>query len=233
MTTSGTYTFAMSRNDLIGAALRLTQAFGDQDAIPASDIINCSQALNVMVKEMVVDGLPLWCIQEVVIPLVSGQATYNLSTAAGMPLPPRVLDVLVRDSSGDDTSLTLMSRDEYRSIGNKASAGTPIQFYYDPQLSGGILTLYNVPNDATMSLRVSIQRQIQDFNLATENPDFPQESYRFLKWCLADEIALEYQTPLEVRQEINQKANGFKDKYFNFSREEAAVFFQPSGRWGG
>lgn len=233
MTTSGTYTFAMSRNDLIGASLRLVQAFGDQDTIPSNDIINCAQALNVMVKAMVVEGLPLWCVQELTVPLVVGQASYNLSTTAGMPLPPRVLDLFIRDADGNDTQLSLVSRSEYDRLGQKSAAGTPNQAFYDPQLSGGLLTLYNVPDDATKSLRVSIQRQIQDFNLATDNPDFPQESYQFLKWCLADEIALEYQTPLDVRQEINQKAKGYMDKYFNFSREDASVFFQPTGRWGG
>lgn len=232
MATSGTYSFLMSRDDLVAAALRLTHAFGDQDVIPSSDIINVSQALNVMVKAMAVEGLPLWCVQELAIPTVAGQATYDISAAASMPLPPRLIDVFIRDSAGNDTKLLQVARADYNLLGQKSAQGVPNQAYYDPQLSGGIMTVYNTPADSTYTLHVFIQRQIQDFNLSTDNPDFPQEAYQFLKWCLADEIALEYQTPLEVRQEINQKAKGYRDKYFSFSQESASVFFQPDGRWG-
>ena len=79
-------------------------------------------------------------------------------------------------------------------------------------------------------LRVIIQRQIQDFNLAVENPDFPQEAYRLLKWCLADEIALEYQTPESTRREINQKAAGYKEKFIDSQQEQVSVMFTPSER---
>lgn len=232
MATSGTYAFTMTRDSLIGAALRLVQAFGDQDIIPSSDINNCAQALNVIVKEMVTEGLPLWCVQEVVIPLVAGQATYDLSAAAGMPLPPRILDCFVRDSASNDTQMVPVARIDYNRLGQKSSQGTPNQFFYDQQLSAGVVTVYNVPADSLSSLHITIQRQLQDFNLATDNPDFPQEASRLLKWCLADEIALEYHTPDSVRLEINQKATALKDKYFAFSQEAVSTFFSPAGRWG-
>lgn len=232
MASSGTYAFSMSRDSLIGASLRLVQAYGDGDTIPANDIANCAQALNVMVKAMVMEGLPLWCLQELTIPLVAGQAAYDISAAAGMPLPPRILQAFIRDASDNDTEISQVARADYNRLGQKTSEGVPNQGYYDPQLGAGLFTLYNVPADTLSTLHVIIQRQIQDFNLSTDNPDFPQEAYQFLKWCLADEIALEYHTPTDIRLEINQKANGYKDKFFNFSQESVSTFFQPDGRWG-
>jgi hypothetical protein len=232
MTTSGTAVFAMDRDSLIGAALRLVQAFGAQDSIPSSDLANCAQALNVLAKALAIEGLPLWCVQEVSIPLLTGIATYNISTVANSPLPLRVLSGFVRDAAGNDSSIEITSRGDYNLLGQKSASGVPNQAYYNPQLTGGILSVYSVPADSTYTLYLSLQRQIQDFNLAVDNPDFPQEAYQLLKWCLADEIALEYETPLDVRQEINQKANGYKDKLFNFSREDVSTFFAPSGNWG-
>lgn len=230
MTTSGTYTFTMSRDDIIGAALRLTGAFGDQDVIPATDITNCAQALNILTKSMVLHGLPLWCVETLVIPTVAGQSEYDLSAAAGMPLPPRILDIFIRDESGNDTTLTITSRYDYNLLGQKASQGVPNQVYYDPQLGKGVITLYDVPQDATHTLYVVIQRQLQDFNLSTDNPDFPQEAFRLLKWALADEIALEYQAPTEIRQEIAMRAKVYRDDFFGFEQEQASIFFTPSER---
>ena len=230
MASSGTYSFAMSRDDVINAALRLTTRFGSGDPIPAEDITNCAQALNILCKEMVTDGLPLWCVQDVQIPMVVGQAAYNLSAAAGMSLPVRILDAFIRDSAGKDVSLAIESRYDYNTLGSKTSQGVPNQGYYDPQLGAGSLVLYNVPSDATHTVHVIIQRQLQDFNLASDNPDFPQEAYRLLKWCLADEVALEYSTPSEVRREISTKALAYRTKFFDFEQEQVSVQFTPSQR---
>ena len=230
MSTSGTFSFTMSRDDTISAALRLTGAFGDQDVIPPADIANCAQALNILVKELVTEGLPLWCVQDLGIPMVAGQAAYNLSTASGNILPPRILFLYLRDSTGKDVTVTIVSRYDYDTLGSKTSQGRPNQAYYDPQLGAGSLVLYNVPQDNTTTLHVVYQRQIMDFNLATDNPDFPQEAYRLLKWCLADEIALEYQTPADVRQEIGLRAGTYRKNFFAFEQEQTSIFFTPSER---
>jgi hypothetical protein len=232
MSTSGTTTFLMNRDSLIAASLRLVQAFGADATIPSDDTANCAQALNVIAKALAIEGLPLWCVQTLSVPLLTGVAIYDISAAAGSTLPLRILEAFVRDASGNDSPVELTSRSDYNLLGSKTSTGAPNQAYYNPLLTGGTLTVYPVPADSTYSLQLSIQRQIQDFNLAVDNPDFPQEAYQLLKWCLADEIMLEYETPLDVRQEINAKANGYKDKLFNFSQEAVSTFFAPTGKWG-
>ena len=181
MATSGTYSFGMSRDSLISASLRLLQAYDPNDVIPAQDIQDCAEALNIIVKEMAIDGLPLWCVGEMAVPMVAGQASYNLTSAAtGTPL--RVLKCYIRDSAGNDTNISLVSHQDYLLLGQKTAQGTPNQAYYDPQLGAGSIVLYSVPSDPTMTLHVLYQRQIQDFNLATDNPDFPPEAFRLLKW---------------------------------------------------
>ena len=232
MATSGTYGFSVSRDDLIGAALRLTGAFGDGDTIPASDVSNCAQALNILAKELATDGLPLWCVQDIAVPMVEGQLNYDLSAASGTTLPLRILDAYLRTATGNDVKLTSISRYDYDTLGQKSSQGTPNQYFYDPQLGAGMLYLYNVPQDPTTTVHVVLQRQIQDFNLATDTPDFPQEAFRLLKWCLADEIALEYQAPGDVRGEIALKSKLYREKFFGSQQEQTSVFFTPSERRG-
>lgn len=230
MATSGTYSFTMTRDDIIGAALRLCGAFGQGDTIPPPDIANCAQALNILAKELALNGLPLWCVQDIPFPTVAGQAAYDLSAISGITLPLRILDAYIRDSAGNDTSLQITSRYDYDTLGQKAQQSVANQLWYNPQLGQGLVTLYDVPADNTYTIHVVIQRQIMDFNLATDNPDFPQEAFRLLKWCLADEIALDYQTPTDIRKEVNARAIGYREKFFDSQQEQTSIYFTPSER---
>lgn len=230
MASSGTYTFQMTRDDIISAALRLTGRFATGETIPVEDMNNCAQALNIITKEMVLEGLPLWCVQDIAIPLVAGQGTYNLSTITGIRQPIRVLDGYLRNAVGNDTPLPMSSRYDYDTLGMKNQQGVPNQAFYDPQLGACAITLYPIPVDALSTYHVVIQRQLQDFNLSTDNPDFPQEAFRLLKWCLADEIALEYQTPEGIRREFNQKAAHLREKFFAYQQEQAPIYFTPTER---
>jgi len=229
---SGTYSFFMTAQDTVEAALRLTGAFDEYETIPTTDLNNCLQALEIICKEMAQDGLPLWCVKDVSFPTVVGQASYNLSTITGSTLPLRVLDQYIVDAGGNSVTLVMTSRYDWDTLGQKAQPGVPNQVWYDPQLGAGTLTLYDVPSDATHTIHVVIQLQMQDVGSLSNNIAFPQEAYRMLKWCLADEIALEYRTPADERKEINDKATGYRDKFFNaeFGQEQTSVFFTPSER---
>jgi hypothetical protein len=231
MATSGAYSFTMSRDDIIKAALRLTTRYSADDAIPPEDMSYCAQALNLLCKEMVTDFLPLWCVQDLAIPLITGTEGYNLSTASNTTLPLRILDCYIRSATNNDRQIKIVSRYDFDLLGNKLQQGQPNQAWYDPQLGAGILHLYNPPVDTLSTLHVIIQRQVQDFNLSTDNPDFPQEAFRLLKWALADEISLEYFTPRDIRQEIGFKAAGYRQKFADGAMEQASVTFTPSGRY--
>jgi hypothetical protein len=230
MATSGTYGFTMTRDDIIAGALRLVGAYDPSESIPQEDITTCAVALNLLVKDLARNELPLWCVVDVSVPLLTGVAAYDLSAASGTTLPLRVLDCYIRDAVGNDTQLTVSSRYDYDRLGNKSQPGVPNQVYYDPQLGAGMLYVYNVPADDTHTLHVVIQRQLQDFNLATDTPDFPQEAFRLLKWCLADEVALEYQTPAGMRQEIAARASHLRENYAASLQEQVSVRFTPGMR---
>ena len=230
MSTSGTYVFTMSANDIVNAALRQTGRFAAGQTIPTLELTNGLQALNVIVKAMVKNQLPLWCVSKLNFPTVIGQQSYNLASLSGMPRPLRVLFGFIRDSAGNDTTLQLISRDDYNQQGSKSSQGTPNQAYYDPQLTAGALYLYDAPADTSHTIYLDLQRQVQDFNLLTDNPDFPQEAFHMLKWCLADEIALEYLTPQDIRADIKVKAGAAYEGFFADEREAVSSYFTPSER---
>lgn len=232
MATSGTYSFTVTRDDIINSALRLIKAQGDRDSAVGARLANCASALNIMVKSWVMNGLPLWAVQDIAIPMAAGQAQYPIGPASSQQRPLRILDAYLRDATGNDVSLQLTSRYDWDTLGQKNSPGVPNQIFYDPQLNNGIVTVYNVPTDTSHTMHLVIQRQFQDFNLATDNPDFPQEAYQALKYCLAEELYPEIGDLQNVAlfQFIVGKAKVAKDDLFAFGQEWASITFSPSER---
>jgi len=80
MSTSGTQTFNMSRDDILLAALRKIGAIQSGETPNAQIITDASQALNAMVKRWAVKGLHIWTQQEGVIFLQPNQASYVIGT---------------------------------------------------------------------------------------------------------------------------------------------------------
>jgi hypothetical protein len=83
LTTTGTNTFQVTRDDVINASLRLLGQIGEGNVASAEDLNNCSQALNLMIKSWAKKGFPLWVEQDVVLSLVSGIGVYPLGPSGG------------------------------------------------------------------------------------------------------------------------------------------------------
>ncbi len=233
MATSGTYTFAMTRDTLIAAALRVLEVYGAGDTVQAIDYTNCAEALNLITKSLALKGLPLWSVQDIPVAMVAGQASYNLGVGglAGNTLRPlRILQAYLRDSTGNDVTLKVESRYDYNDLGLKTSQSRPNQLYYDPQIGTGIVTLYNVPQDATTTLHVVIQRQLQDFTASGDNPDVPQEAFQMLKWLLADEISMEYGAKPHIVNMVAAKAKFYREELIDFEQEQSSIYFTPTER---
>jgi hypothetical protein len=233
-TYSGTYAFQPNAQAICTEALNITGAFDQNETIPINDMNSVLFSLELLVKEMALNGMLLWAIQDIAFPTVVGQATYNLSTITGTTLPLRILDQYIVDSTGNSVTLVMTSRYDWDTLGQKFQPGVPNQIWYDPQLNAGTITLYDVPSDNTHTIHVITQLQMQDVGALTNQVAFPQEAYRMLVWNLTDEIALKYRMPADERIEVNQKATAFREKFFNaeFGQEQASIFLTPSERMG-
>lgn len=235
MATSGTYTFTVTAQNIVEAALRVLQVYGIGDPIPAQAITDTMEALNIWVKAMVKGGLFLWTVQDLQVPMVAAQATYSVGPLSSQPRPLRILDAYLRNSSGNDTTLSVTSRYDYDTLGLKSAQGIPNQLFYDPQLGNGVITLYNVPIEAGSTLHIIAQRQIQDFTSTSDNPDFPQEAFQMLKWGLADEISLEQGAREAIIDRVAMRAKAYRTEFedWQMAQEAASVYFSPSGNGQG
>lgn len=147
--------------------------------------------------------------------------------------PIKFRDAWIRDdATSQDTPQIQVARQDYNQFGYKAQTGVPNQYWYDPQLDTGILTVYPVPTVLGGTFHGIVQMPIQDMVTATDNFDLPQEWLQAIKWGLADELSLEYGCPADVRGEVAAKAAKFVDDCFSYSMEESSVYFtvDPMGR---
>lgn len=232
-----TTTFSVSQSDVVNAALRLTNRFGATDPIPSQDYTNVVSALNILIKGLVTSGFPLWAIEDIVVPTVAGQAAYTIgptATGSGAVVadrPMKILQGFLRNSTGIDTIINPVARYDYNKQGLKTAPGTPNMFWYLPSLPNGVLTLYDVPQDALSAIHLVVQRTFQDSVNTTDIPDFPQEWYQPLKWLLADEISLEYECTPAVIAKIEKMAAYHRDTVAGWGKEEVPTRFVPSARY--
>lgn len=229
MTTSGTYSYTVTRDDIINAALRALGVLDKSSVADSTDLTNGSQALNLLLKQWSDNGAPLWATQWVHLPTVAGKASYTIGPTGDFNLlyrPTRLISAFLRDNNtSNDFTLQVISRQEYEQLGDKTSQSVINQVYYDAQLPLGVLYFYNVPIDTNYTIWLSVQRPIQDVVTGTDNFDIPQEWFLPLKWCLAEELFTEYEVPEQRYNIIASKAAALRDKAFDWQQEEASVFF--------
>lgn len=172
MTTSGTYTFNPSLGEIV---LYAYQNIGVRPtAVLQEHMESARMAMNMMLARWSNQGVNLWAVDLVTVPLVEGQTTYAVDGNTIM-----VLDAYTTTDSGIDRVIMPISRTEYASYPNKAQQGFPTSYWYD-RLVSPTLTLWPVPDGSSATiLKYYRVRQIQDANLQNgENVEIP---YRWLE----------------------------------------------------
>lgn len=230
MATSGTTAYSTNRDAIITRALRLIGAISQGETPTALQISEAALALNSLIKAWAADGMPLWAITEKTLPLVSGQSVYSISN----PKPLKVLQAWNHNTTSNvDVPMRIITQAEYNILGNKTSSGNPIQVYYDPRRSNGEMHLFPVPSTTEQSantIHYVCQIPFEDFNSATDEPDFPQEWYDAITYGLATRLAPEYGVPIADRKTLWQEMSIIKQEALNFGLEEGSLYFQVDRR---
>jgi hypothetical protein len=229
-----TAAYTVTRDQIINGSLRVLGVVGAGDNPTPADYQNCAEALNLYIKQLQTKGLPLWKVEDLQVPMVAGQTTYTLGPTGNVVTdrPLRVVMAFIRSSTNNDTVLQVISRQEYMQQGYKPSQGVPNQCYYDPQLTNGVLYVYNTPFDSTYTIHLQVQLPISDITSPNSVPEFPNEWYNLLKFGLADQVAMEYGVSAGIRQELAMRAAKMLDEMIDWSQEEASTMFMPETRFG-
>jgi hypothetical protein len=167
MATSGTYTFNPSLGELTLYAYNLCGV--RNTALLQEHMESSRMATNMMLARWSNQGVNLWAVDLVSVPLVQGQSVYAVDQNTVM-----ILDAYMAiTGSGPEIDRIIMpiSRTEYASYPNKAQQGFTTVFWYDRLISsdrssgsaGPSVTLWPVPDgQSAQYLKYYRVRQIQD-----------------------------------------------------------------------
>ena len=171
MTTSGTYTYNPSLGELTIYAYNLAGLRGT--SLTQEHMEAARMATNMMLANWSNQGVNLWAVDLIEVPLVKGQATYDVPANTVV-----ILDAYMRITEAQtqpiDRIILPISRSEYANYPNKSQIGFTTTYWFDRLLSPTI-TLWPVPDGVSAQyLRYYRVRQLQDANLAGgQNVEIP------------------------------------------------------------
>jgi hypothetical protein len=146
-------------------------------------------AANMLLSRWSNQGVNLWAVDLVTVPLVQGQSTYGVDANTVM-----VLDAYMTIDNGQsppiDRIILPISRSEYASYPNKEQEGFTTVFWFDRLLSPTI-TLWPVPDGTSAQyLKYYRVRQLQDSNLSNgEQVEVPYLWLEAFAYGLAQRLA--------------------------------------------
>jgi|TARA_R110002020_G_scaffold2250_1_gene10529 hypothetical protein len=185
--TSGTKTFSLDTGDVIEEAYELAGL----ELRTGYDAATARRSLNIMFADWANRGINLWTVEQVILSLTSGTASYTLNS-----YDLDVLEAIIRvyDSTTSttytDISITRINRLSYLNIPDKTTTARPSQFFIDRQETP-VLYLYPTPDSVTTYKFVSYRMQrIDDVTASAQDQEVPSRFIPSMTAGLAYQIAL-------------------------------------------
>ena len=188
MATSGTYNFSPSLGEMTLYAYNLIGV--RNTAVLQEHMEAARMATNMMLSRWSNQGVNLWAVDLVTVPLVQGQATYSVDANTVV-----MLDAYMVIDNGQsqpiDRIILPVSRTEYASYPNKEQQGFTTTFWFDRLLSPTV-NLWPVPDgNSAQFLKYYRVRQLQDANLQNgEQVEIPYLWLEAFAYGLAQRLAI-------------------------------------------
>lgn len=176
-----------------------------------------------------VDGAPVGSVVtlDAAMPSPASSGNRVFGYAAKMRRPLEILTAMLRDGSDDETPVDIgLTLQEYESIPNKTTDGTPDRAYYESQLTNGKLYTNREPDDVSKVVSLVYLSPPEDFTAMTDTVDFPQVWFRALFLQLAIDMAGSYGFP------VTAELKGRRDEAVQIAQhadpETSTAFYQPN-----
>ena len=166
----------------------------------------------------------------------SGNRVYGYTASSErVQKPLRIVSADLLDvSSGTSSTLSTITLEEYYMLSNRTSASVPNMMAYDPNPSSetalntnGTIFVWPRFNDGDSVIEFTYQRPFQDFDAATDNPDFPQAFYLPLMLELAAILGIKAGVTIEERRELRKEAIYYMEQALFTVAPEGSLFFGP------
>ena len=233
MATSGDTTWQLVRDQIIAAALRKV-GFAEGEAVNTTQNNNAAEALNALITSWRADGMPVWAMKTFSFIPVAGTMNYDIGVGKTIntPMPMKLTQAIrVNTQGGVRVPLNIYTDYDFKLLSNFANTtGTPVQIYYQPFSTFGTLRLWPIPDTTFASgntIELTYQRPFEEFDTATDEPDFPSYWTRAIIYGLAAELSPEYGMNLQDRAYLEKKAMDTKELALSFGTEEGSIHFMP------
>lgn len=233
MATSGSYNYSTSASQLIKDAMIEIGVLNASENPSSDDQSLALRELNRMIKHWQVSGYNLWTRERGTITLTANKGIdtnpYLMGPGGDFSAhrPLRIESMRYINSDGYQRPMEQISRSEYDDLPNKDSTGEATLFHYDPQVGSGKLYIWPVlKTGGSGSIAFTYQRPIEDFDAASNEPDFPQEWFETLKFGLAARLAPKFfPQDVQMQQRLMQVAGMKLTECLNFDVEPTSSFF--------
>jgi hypothetical protein len=217
MASSGTYAYAPDNADLIEEAFERCQV--DPATLVARHFRSAITSINLLFADWANEGVRLFQVDEQTQTLTESDADYNVASGTLY-----LLHGVVR-SSGIDTPVRAISREQYHMIPDKTLEGLPTQVYHDR--ATGAYYLFHVPENSTDVFRYYRVRRIQDAGTGQQTPDLPYHWFEAFAAGMAAKLAEKFAPP-ELEDRLIKKAALSFYRARTEDRERADVSFGVS-----
>jgi hypothetical protein len=176
------------------------------------------------------DGIKLFLLEEITIPLVAGQNTYTLNNPVGV-FPQKNLRVergrVVSPAPATDLRvINSISWQQWNTL--QPTEGAITGYFVDKTQNSLVVKFWNTPNasEAVNSVVLLVRTQAANpFNLMSD-VSFPQEWRIALRWGLADDICTGQ--PQAIMDRCQQRAMMYKQQLEDWDVEDTETTFAPN-----
>lgn len=202
---------AVAASSLIDRAMRLISQISPGVTSTTDEYATGLEALNVMLDSWRNERLMCYALQDETFDLVVGQSSYTVGSGGDFNTnrPVRIEQAYVVDSSNVSYDVTILTAEEYATIGLKNSAATfPTYLYYAPDMQSGHVWVYPVPQ-AAYEMHCLTWTPMQSFTTKDTTAYLAPGWQRAIAYNLALEIAPEFEkqpSPLVMKIATESKA---------------------------
>lgn len=230
MTTSSSYSYQLTRDELITASLRKLSVLAEGQTPSTQNLNDGAMALNSAIAMLRSKGLPLWARSEYTFTPTTNVYNIGVGMTLNAPFPVKLLQA-VRNTSNAKIPLELTARQDFNIL-PVSSSGSPLKLNYQPFINYGVISLWPIPDSTnTDSISITYQRPFQYFTSSTETLDFPEEWYNAIVYTTAVLLAPEWSIPLQDRQKLESEADKYTRMAEEVGGEDASFYLQPERRY--
>lgn len=187
--------------------------------------------LNDLINLWQTQGLKLWLIRDITIPLTTAKSSYTIGSTGDvvMDKPLRVLGASYVRTNGSDSVMEARPWGGYFGASPTINTGEPSFYFTDKGQTLLTVHIWPVPTAAVVAAgSVHLLAQIQVPNLVslTDTMAFPQEWFLALRWGLADDICTGQ--PQAIMDRCERRANTYRTVLEDWDVEDTSVSFAPS-----